>query len=264
MCHVPRAVSQLSRKWALFWRSSTLCSGTLLLYQEKQLSLTVGLFPTLQTIFPWCIPKIDLAIYASLQISSKYFQNIIIMFCLELWYSVDYKMQPFSCQHREQHISKQDYEISVKEIHFSRLEPQRFGIEVWLTLLRVMKSKSQLDRWIFCIYFFTYEKLKSFVKTLIPYNQIPIFKEQLCMSSMDFYHMLNIEIDLQSLFGLQSRDVHSCIYCWDPQLRIWTRITRALLVSKDRGHLLVTPWFLYLILAGINNEAYTISFWNYQ
>jgi putative NADH-flavin reductase len=41
-------------------------------------------------------------------------------------------MQPFSCQHREQHISKQDYEISlVEEINFSKLEPQRFGIEVW-------------------------------------------------------------------------------------------------------------------------------------
>jgi hypothetical protein len=27
--------------------------------------------------------------------------------------------------------------------------------------------------------------------------------------------------------------------------RIWTRITRALLVNKDRRHLFVTPWILW-------------------
>jgi hypothetical protein len=32
-------------------------------------------------------------------------------------------MQPFSCQHREQHISKRNYEIAeVEEIHISGLE----------------------------------------------------------------------------------------------------------------------------------------------
>jgi hypothetical protein len=42
-----------------------------------------------------------------------------------------------------------------------------------------------------------------------------------------------------------SRDVHSCTH-WlrprdsPPSLRIWARITRALLVSKDRRHLFVT------------------------
>jgi hypothetical protein len=43
-----------------------------------------------------------------------------------------------------------------------------------------------------------------------------------------------------------SRDVHSCTY-WlrphnTPSPRFWTRYTRALLVSKDRRHLLETPW----------------------
>jgi hypothetical protein len=44
-----------------------------------------------------------------------------------------------------------------------------------------------------------------------------------------------------------SRDVHSCTVLsgWDPATPpcppIWTRITRALLVSKDRRHLFVTP-----------------------
>ncbi len=40
-----------------------------------------------------------------------------------------------------------------------------------------------------------------------------------------------------------SRDVHSCTHWLRPRnsLRIWTRITRALLVSKDRRHLFVTP-----------------------
>ncbi len=45
-----------------------------------------------------------------------------------------------------------------------------------------------------------------------------------------------------------SRDVHSCTYSLaeTPQLppsrHIWTRNTRALLVSNDRRHLFVTPW----------------------
>jgi hypothetical protein len=52
-----------------------------------------------------------------------------------------------------------------------------------------------------------------------------------------------MEVDLQSLFGL-----HAQLYSLaeTPQLppspRIWTRITKALLVSKDRRHLFVTPW----------------------
>ncbi len=35
---------------------------------------------------------------------------------------------------------------------------------------------------------------------------------------------------------------------WDPQTppRIWTRITRALLVSTDRRHLFVTPWYNHM------------------
>jgi hypothetical protein len=96
---------------------------------------------------------------ASRLISTKYVKNRIIMFCLELSYSEEYKMQPFSCQHREQHISKQDYEIQKfrRFIYISRLEPQRcslylviyrtflmylyiwvFGIEVWLITFIVM------------------------------------------------------------------------------------------------------------------------------
>ncbi len=59
-------------------------------------------------------------------------------------------------------------------------------------------------------------------------------------------HRLNMEVDLQSLFGLH-------VTWWaqlfslaeTPQLppspRIWTRKTRALLVSKDRRHLFLTP-----------------------
>ncbi len=45
-------------------------------------------------------------------------------------------------------------------------------------------------------------------------------------------HRLNMELDLQSLFGLH---VTSSAF--------WTRITRALLVSQDRRHLFVTPCY---------------------
>ena len=54
-------------------------------------------------------------------------------------------------------------------------------------------------------------------------------------------------VDLQSLFGLHATcraQLYSLVET--PQLppspRSWTRITRALLVSKDRRHLFVTPW----------------------
>ncbi len=57
---------------------------------------------------------------------------------------------------------------------------------------------------------------------------------------------LNMEVDLQSLFGIHvtwCAQLHSLAEA--PQSpaspRSWTRITRALLVSKDRRHLLVTP-----------------------
>ncbi len=55
-----------------------------------------------------------------------------------------------------------------------------------------------------------------------------------------------MELDLRSLFGLHE---HSCTL-WlrprnctpPPPLRIWALIMGALLVSKDRRHLYVTPW----------------------
>jgi hypothetical protein len=44
---------------------------------------------------------------------------------------VQYQMEAFSCQHWEQYISKWNYEISVvQEINFSRLEPQRWSLEL--------------------------------------------------------------------------------------------------------------------------------------
>ncbi len=67
-------------------------------------------------------------------------------------------------------------------------------------------------------------------------------------SSNVSHHRLNMEVDLQSLFGL---NVTWCAQLFSlaetPQLphspRSWTRITRALLVSKDRRHLFVTLCF---------------------
>jgi hypothetical protein len=46
-------------------------------------------------------------------------------------------MQPFSRQHREQHISEQKYDISlVQEIHISRLELQIWSLEFVLLFLK--------------------------------------------------------------------------------------------------------------------------------
>jgi hypothetical protein len=51
-------------------------------------------------------------------------------------------MQSFSCQHREQHISKRNYEITlVQEIHISRLQLQRWPLEFVIPFLKVPKRE---------------------------------------------------------------------------------------------------------------------------
>jgi hypothetical protein len=52
-------------------------------------------------------------------------------------------------------------------------------------------------------------------------------------------HRLNIELDLQSLFGLH---VYSCTIGWEPATPAphLGSYTRALLVRQDRRHLIVT------------------------
>ncbi len=64
------------------------------------------------------------------------------------------------------------------------------------------------------------------------------------LHSMCFTHWLNMELDLQSLFGLLWTAV---LIGWGPatpplpaHLDLYTR---ALLVSQDRRNLFVTPWF---------------------
>ncbi len=71
--------------------------------------------------------------------------------------------------------------------------------------------------------------------------------------SVGYSHRLNLEVDLQSLFGLH---VTWCAQLYTlaetPQLPpsppIWIRITRALLVSQDRRQLFVTPWLFSLFV----------------
>ncbi len=53
-------------------------------------------------------------------------------------------------------------------------------------------------------------------------------------------HRLNMELDLQSLFGLHVQCT-AVLIGWDPPPRFLSSYTRALLVSQDRRHLSVTP-----------------------
>ncbi len=67
---------------------------------------------------------------------------------------------------------------------------------------------------------------------LIVYNPLAVClirQYSVMQSFMQPNHRLNMEVDLQSLFGLH--------ITWCAQL-----YTRALLVSKERRHLFVTPW----------------------
>jgi hypothetical protein len=67
----------------------------------------------LRTIFHFCISKKRLST-ASLQVSTKYFQNRILKY--SVW---NYDIL---CQHWEQHISKQNYEITVTSTGYSYLQ----------------------------------------------------------------------------------------------------------------------------------------------
>ncbi len=103
------------------------------------------------------------------------------------------QMQPFSFQHKENHISKRNYEISlVQAVHISWLELQRWSFEfviffskVYIWDLGIQISIRQKNfQYIFSP---KYEKIKSFAETFTSHNKILIFEEQLCMSNMDFY-----------------------------------------------------------------------------
>ncbi len=116
------------------------------------------------------------------------------------WREVQYLIQPFSSQHREQHISKWNYAISVvQETHIFTLELKRWSLELNISFSKVyiwdlslahsfwdhIIQISIIDRWIFNIS--QPWKVKSFVERIAPNNQIPIFEEQLRMSNLDFY-----------------------------------------------------------------------------
>jgi hypothetical protein len=110
-------------------------------------------------------------------------------------------------QQREQHISEQDKEISVvEEIHISRLESQRWSLEfvisfskvyIWDLTLRFgyffLESCNSNLNWkdeFSVIYFLNYEKLKSFLKKLYPYNQIPIFRGTVMYVKCEFLYRI--------------------------------------------------------------------------
>jgi hypothetical protein len=105
-------------------------------------------------------------------------------------------MQPFSCQHRKQHISKWNYEITgAKEIHISRLELQRwslefvisfsksiylgFGIDVWLISFEIIQISIKQMNFHFSVYIFQTMKVKIFCGKIYStsYNQILTSKE---------------------------------------------------------------------------------------
>jgi hypothetical protein len=112
-------------------------------------------------------------------------------------------MQQFSCQHRKQNISKQNYEIYVEqEILISWLELQMWSLELVISFLKYMfgiwdwgVANSFWDHVIQIsirpINFSNYEKLKFFVDTFTPFNQILLYFRVTVMyvklSIMDFY-----------------------------------------------------------------------------
>jgi hypothetical protein len=117
---------------------------------------------------------------ASLLISTNYFQNRIIMSCLELWYSgvLEAAIQ-LSAYIGIAYFQAElwNFSSTVQETHISILEQQRWSLEYVISFSKVYILFSNPN----------FEKLSSFVETFTPYNQILIFKEQLSMSTIDFY-----------------------------------------------------------------------------
>ncbi len=75
-----------------------------------------------------------------------------------------------------------------------------------------------------------------------------------------FYQRLNMELDLQNLFGLH---VHSTTHWPTPRYHPYfpphlISYTRALLVSQDRRHLFVTPCFLQLAYVQIIKDDISV------
>ncbi len=84
----------------------------------------------------------------------------------------------------------------------------------------------------------------------VPTVACPTLSRYPCIQLETQRHRLNMEVNLLSLFGLH---VTWCAQLYSlaespetlqlpPSPRIWSRITRALLVSKDRRHLFVSPY----------------------
>jgi hypothetical protein len=62
---------------------------------------------------------------------------------------MSYYMQPVSCQHREQHITKRSYKISVEqEIHISRLEYKYGSLNFLFTLFKVYIWDLVVEVWL--------------------------------------------------------------------------------------------------------------------
>jgi hypothetical protein len=82
---------------------------------RRQVGIALGsicyTFPSLQTICDICIPKKNIDKPHS-QMSTKFLQNRFKICCHECR-EVEYQMKPCRCQHREQYVSKKNYEISV-------------------------------------------------------------------------------------------------------------------------------------------------------
>ncbi len=79
------------------------------------------------------------------------------------------------------------------------------GIEVWLIPFGITIQIYIRQINFQCIFFPTHDKLKSFVETFPPYNQILMFEEQLCMSYMDFQAQINSAATIQQKLGIDNR-----------------------------------------------------------
>jgi hypothetical protein len=88
---------------------------------------------------------------------------------------------------------------------------------------------------------------------------VGVFVSAICMQCVYSIHRLNMEVDFQSFIWASCHVMCTAgLIGWDSATPHRDSYTRALLVSKDRRHLLVTPWQYCTVVYTIRIQIFNI------
>ncbi len=135
--------------------------------------------------------------------------------------------------------------VDTKASKYKWEEESGVGVGGWPLMIEGVKSKARKAWNEVSIYCQTGQKDSQKYNQGRRYFFFHVMEEG-CDLGKGSIHRLNMEVDLQSLFGLHVTWCAQLYWLAEtlqlPPPRIWPHITRALLVRKDRRHLYITPW----------------------